>query len=65
MSTQTKDSSEKKKVLEINVVDLFYYLLRNWLWFLISIALCLGYAYYKYVSTPRTYYSSVKAQVKS
>ena len=49
----------------MNLVDLFYYLVSNWLWFLVSVILCLGIAYLKYARTTYTYQSSITAVLKN
>lgn len=50
---------------QVNLVDLFYYLLNNWLWFVISIIVCLAVTYYKYARTTYTYQSSITAVLKN
>lgn len=43
-----------KKEQGLNIVDLFFYLLSKWPWFLLGIVLCGGGAYLKYAHTPFT-----------
>ena len=37
---------------QVNLVDLFYYLIGNWYWFLLCVLLALGVAYYRYSRMP-------------
>ena len=48
----------------MNVLDILKYLAANWKWFVLSIAICLCAAYYKYIITPRTYYSNISVLVQ-
>lgn len=50
---------------QVNVVDIFYYLIGNWPWFLICVMICLGVAYYRYARMPYIYSSGVTAIVKN
>ncbi len=59
--------SPAKKVTrneQVNLVDLFYYLIGNWYWFLIAIFASLVVAYVRYARMPFVYSSSVTAIVK-
>ena len=58
---QTKNKQSKDQV---NLVDLFFYLLSHWYWFLLCILLAVGFAYYKYSKTPFTYRSAVTVVIK-
>ena len=58
---QTKNKQNKDQV---NLVDLFFYLLNHWYWFLLCILLAVGFAYYKYAKTPFTYRSAVTVVIK-
>ena len=49
---------------QVNLVDIFYYLLSNWIWFVISVIIALGIGYYLYARVPFTYTNQVKAIVK-
>ena len=53
-----------KKEQGLNIVDLFFYLLSKWPWFLLGIVLCGGGAYLKYAHTPFTYYQSATVIIK-
>ena len=50
---------------QVNLVDLFYYLLNNWIWFVICVIICLGIAYYRYARITYTYKSSITAILKN
>ena len=49
---------------QVNLVDLFYYLLNNWIWFVLCIALSVSVAYYRYSRTTFQYRSSITAILK-
>lgn len=49
---------------QINIVDLFIYCLKRWYWFVICVALCVGYAYYRYARTPMVYQSNATIIIK-
>lgn len=36
----------------VNLVDLLVYLASKWKWFLLSVLICVGFAWYKYASAP-------------
>ena len=62
---QTANKTEKKSTSSsINLVDIFHYLLSYWYWFVLCIALCVGYAYYKYSKTSFTYRSDATVIIK-
>ena len=48
----------------VNLVDLFFYLLSYWYWFVLCILLCAGLAYYKYAKTPFVYRSDATVVIK-
>ena len=50
---------------QVNLVDLFFYLLRYWYIFLICIVLAVAYAYYRYEKTPFTYRSDATVLIKT
>ncbi|MBR5660169.1 MAG: polysaccharide biosynthesis tyrosine autokinase [Bacteroidales bacterium] len=58
---QNKNNKNKD---QINLVDLFFYLLSHWYWFVLCVALALGYTYYKYARTPFIYRSGVTVIIK-
>ena len=40
-------------------MDILWYLLTNWKWYVLALIVCLAFAYNKYIRAPRTYYSSI------
>ena len=48
----------------INPLDILFYLLRNWYWFALSIAIFGGWAYYQYAKIPFTYSRSATVMIK-
>ena len=53
-----KNNSQQNEQ-SFNVMDILRYLLSNWKWYVLSLAVCLVLAYNKYIHTPRTYFSSI------
>ena len=49
---------------QVNLIDIFYYLLNNWLWFALCVFIALGIAYYRYARMPFVYTNSVTAVLK-
>lgn len=49
---------------QINLVDLFFYLLRHWYWFFACVAVCVGFAYYRYSKMPMIYRSDATVIIK-
>ena len=49
---------------EINIKDLVLYLANRWFWFLLSIAVFTGAAYYKYAKTPYVYFRQATVIIK-
>ena len=54
----------KTKNNQLNLLDIFFYLLRNWYWFVLCIVLAVGYAYYKYTQMPFIYRSDLTVIIK-
>ena len=50
---------------QVNLVDLIYYLVGNWPWFLLCVLITLGVAYYRYARMPYIYRSGVTAIIKN
>ena len=50
---------------QVNLVDLFYYLIGNWYWFLIAILASLAVAYVRYARMPFVYSSNITAIIKN
>ena len=59
-----ENKTRKKKETEINIVDLFFYLLRGWKWYLLSIVFFMGLAYLRYARIENVYGSSLKVYLK-
>ena len=59
-------SKAKKKTEEgsINLVDLFFYLLSYWYWFVLGVILCAGYAAYQYSKASFIYKSDATVVIK-
>ncbi len=49
---------------QVNLVDIFYYLLNNWIWFAVCILIALGVAYYRYARMPFIYTNQITAILK-
>ena len=50
---------------QVNLLDIFLYLLSNWIWFALCIVLALAVAYARYARMPLMYQSSVTAIMKN
>ncbi|MBQ1221402.1 MAG: chromosome partitioning protein ParA, partial [Alistipes sp.] len=59
-----QSNNKTNKQDELNVTDLFVYLLSKWPWFLLSIALCVGLAWYKYADSPFVYFRTATVFIK-
>ncbi len=60
---QTNNSSNKNDQ-GLNIVDLFIYLASQWKWFLLSILICGGIAWYNYARAPLVYFRSATVIIK-
>lgn len=60
---QTNNSSNKNDQ-GLNIVDLFMYLASQWEWFLLSILICGGIAWYNYARAPLVYFRSATVIIK-
>lgn len=60
---QTNNSSNKNDQ-GLNIVDLFMYLAFQWKWFLLSILICGGIAWYNYARAPLVYFRSATVIIK-
>ena len=49
---------------QVNLIDIFYYLLNNWIWFALCVMISLGVAYYRYARMPFVYTNQVTAILK-
>ena len=61
MQTDTKST---KKETDLNIIDLLMYLASKWRWYLISILLFVGLAWYKYAKSPFVYFRSATVIIK-
>ena len=61
---QTNHSSVNKSEQGINLLDLFFYLSSKWKWFLLSVLVCGGIAWYQYASAPQVYFGSTTVIIK-
>ena len=48
----------------VNLVDLFFYLLSYWYWFVLAIAICAGFQAYKYATSTFVYRSDALIIIK-
>jgi len=62
MSTTTSAAARTES--EFNLLDLLKYLLSKWPWFVVSLAVCCTFAWYKGATAPLVYYSSAKVIIK-
>ena len=60
---QNNNSSHKNEQ-DINLVDLFVYLLSKWKWFLLSILIFGGVAWYHYAKSPLVFFRSATVIIK-
>ena len=61
MSTQTNRPNQTgEKTAEVNLLDIFFYLLRFWWLYLLSVGVVLAVALYRNAKQPYVYESSVK-----
>ena len=61
---QTNNSNSNKNNQNINLVDLFFYLLSKWQWFILSILICGSIAWYIYAKTPKVYFQKATVIIK-
>ncbi len=54
----------QQKEQGLNVIDLFYYLLGKWPWFLVSVAICATYAWYQYSKAEEVYFRTATVIIK-
>lgn len=58
------DNSMNKNEQGVNLIDLLVYLASKWKWFLLSVLICVGFAWYKYASTPLVYFGKATVIIK-
>ena len=61
---QTERNSNSKNDQGINLIDLLLYLASKWKWFLLSVLICTGVAWYKYATAPFIYFRSATVIIK-
>ena len=57
-------NTNNKNESGLNVLDLFFYLLSKWPWFLLSILVCGGFAWYQYAKAPFVYFGQATVIIK-
>ena len=65
MSLSVNSTSERKDEKSINILDIVKYLLFHWKWYVLTILLFGGYAYYQYSKTPFLYKQSMSIIIKT
>lgn len=59
-----QDNNQSKSEQNINLLDLLIYLASKWKWFLLSVLIFGGMAWYKYATTPYVYFGSATVIIK-
>lgn len=59
-----QDNNQSKSEQNINLLDLLIYLASKWKWFLLSVIIFGGMAWYKYATTPYVYFGSATVIIK-
>ena len=62
MKTQVRKVTRNEQV---NLIDIIYYLIGNWYWFILGILICLAVTYFRYSRTTYRYSASVTAVIKN
>jgi len=62
MKTQVRKVTRNEQV---NLIDIIYYLIGNWYWFIVCILICLGVTYFRYARITYRYSASVTAIIKN
>ena len=62
MKTQVRKVTRNEQV---NLIDIIYYLIGNWYWFIICILICLAITYFRYARITYRYSASVTAIIKN
>ena len=57
-------TQKKQNASQVNLIDIFFYLLNHWYWFVICIVIAMGYAYWKYSQIAFMYRSNVTVVIK-
>lgn len=61
---QTNKPTANREGQNINLVDLLLYMASQWKWFLLSVAICGGIAWYNYASAPLVFFRSATVIIK-
>lgn len=60
-----QNNSKEQAKQGVNILDLLVYLLSKWKWYLLSLAICLSYAFYSYYKAPLVFFRSATIMIKS
>ena len=55
MSAEYKNNDIRKQESEINITDIFHLILVNWYWFVLSVLVCGGVAFFYLKSSSKVY----------
>ena len=55
MNTEYKNNDARKQESEINISDIFHLVLANWYWFVLSVLVCGGVAFFYLKSSSKVY----------
>src|SRR5574344_2751793 len=58
------EEQSKKKEAELNILDVFYYLLRYWKWYVVATVVYVGLAYLRYARLENVYSSTTMVYIK-
>lgn len=61
MNTESKNNNSLEQESEINITDILRFVLSNWYWFVLSVLVCIGIAFFYVKSSSKVY--SRKASV--
>ena len=62
MNTESQNNNDiREQDLEINLIDIFRLIFVNWYWFVLSVLICIGFAFFYLKSSSKVY--SRKASV--
>ena len=64
MMTENNQPRKKQTDTGLNVMDFLKIALANWMWFVLSVLVCGGLAYYKLKKSPYIYYRSASVLIK-
>ncbi|MBO7622685.1 MAG: chromosome partitioning protein ParA, partial [Bacteroidales bacterium] len=60
-----ENGNNQKNSGQINLVDIFFYLLNHWYWFVLCIGLAVAFTSYRYAKTPFSYRSNATIIIKN